>query len=529
MDLQSQEQVHERAEKPVDAQSKTSGSQSDVPNASEKKAATGDLPEWKAFLIWLAISFGVLCTFLDEGIIATAIPRITDDFGSLKDVGWYGSAYQMTLCAFQLVFGRMYNQFNIKIVFLASLGIFEVGSLICAVSPSSAVFIVGRAIAGLGASGLQGGSLVLISAALPAKKLPLYLGAIGMVYGVAAVVGPVAGGLITNSYLTWRWCFYINLPIAAPPAVATLFLIKSPPPTQEQRRPWLQKIRGLDYLGMVLLLPGITSFLLALQFGGTLFSWSDARTIACFVVAGVLIIAFVVEQWWMGEKALVPPRLVKMRVVIFGAFFGYCIDSAFFTLVYYVPLWFQAIQGVTPEQSGVRYLALCLAFILTIFMSGWGVTKTGYYHPFMLAGTVLIAVGAGLLSTLRVQSGAGQWISFQVIAGLGIGASTQQAAVAVQSTLTEGDVAIGVAVVLFFQCFGPTTAITIAQAVFASDLASGISTKIPGMDPRKVQSAGATQLTSLVSPEKLSLLLEVYNHAVTRTFLVAAAMAALSI
>ncbi|KAF4900349.1 Efflux pump aflT [Colletotrichum fructicola] len=529
MPSHGQEQVDERTEKPADAQSKTSGSQSDVPNSSEKTTETVDLPGWKAFLIWLAIAFGVLCTFLDEGIIATAIPRITDDFGSLKDVGWYGSAYQMTLCAFQLVFGRMYNQFNIKIVFLASLCIFEVGSLICAVSPSSAVFIVGRAIAGLGASGLQGGSLVLISATLPAKKLPLYLGAIGMVYGVAAVVGPVAGGLITNSYLTWRWCFYINLPIAAPPAVATLFLIKSPPPTQEQRRPWLQKIRGLDYLGMVLLLPGITSFLLALQFAGTLFSWSDARTIACFVVAGVLIIAFVAEQWWMGEKALVPPRLIKMRVVIFGAFFGFCIDSAFFTLVYYVPLWFQAIQGVTPEQSGVRYLALCLAFILIIFMSGWGVTKTGYYQPFMLAGTVLIAVGAGLLSTLRVQSGAGQWISFQVIAGLGIGASTQQAAVAVQSTLTEGDVAIGVAVVLFFQCFGPTTAITIAQAVFSSDLASGISTKIPGVDPQKVQSAGATQLTSLVSPERLSLFLEVYNHAVTRTFLVAAAMAALSI
>ncbi|KAI8280308.1 Efflux pump roqT [Colletotrichum sp. SAR11_57] len=210
-----QEQVGERTEKPADAQSKISGSQSDVPNSSEKTTETGDLPGWKAFLIWLAIAFGVLCTFLDEGIIATAIPRITDDFGSLKDVGWYGSAYQMTLCAFQLVFGRVYNQFNIKIVFLASLGIFEVGSLICAVSPSSAVFIVGRAIAGLGASGLQGGSLVLISAALPAKKLPLYLGAIGMVYGVAAVVGPVAGGLITNSYLTWRWTFLVAAAMAA--------------------------------------------------------------------------------------------------------------------------------------------------------------------------------------------------------------------------------------------------------------------------------------------------------------------------
>ncbi|KAF9876380.1 major facilitator superfamily transporter [Colletotrichum karsti] len=463
--------IEPQLEKVSDFHLSSSSSQSDAPRAPAiSYEAKENLPGWKVFVIWLAVSFGVLCTFLDEGIIATAIPRITDQFGSLKDVGWYGSAYQMTLCAFQLIYGRLYNQFNIKTVFLASLLIFEVGSLVCAVSPSSSVFIVGRAIAGLGASGLQSGSLVLISAALPAKKLPLYLGAIGMVYGVAAVLGPVVGGIITNSHLTWRW-----------------------------------------------------------RFGGTLYSWNDGRTISCFVVAAVLIVAFVVEQWWMGEKALVPPRLAKMRVVIFGSFFGFCLDSAFFTLVYYVPLWFQAIQSVSPEQSGVRYLALCLAFIFTIFLSGWGVTKTGYYQPFMLAGTVLISAGSGLLSTLRVGSTAGHWISYQVIAGLGIGASTQQAAVAVQSTLTEGDVAIGVAVVLFFQCLGPTTAITISQAVFASDLASGISTKLPDVDMQQIKDAGATQLTGLVSEQQAGILLDVYNHAVTRTFIVAAAMAAASV
>ncbi|KAK1962684.1 major facilitator superfamily transporter [Colletotrichum sublineola] len=492
-------------------------------------ATADDLPGWKVFAIWSAVALGVLCTFLDEGIIATAIPRITDDFGSLADVGWYGSAYQMTLCAFQLVFGRLYNQFDIKIIFLVSLAVFETGSLVCATSPSSAAFIAGRAVAGLGASGLQSGCLVLISAALPAKKLPTYVGAIGMVYGVAAALGPVVGGVITNSYLTWRWCFYINLPIAAPPAFATLFLIRSPPPTEEQRRPWLQKIRGLDYLGMALLLPGITSLLLALQLGGALFTWGDKRTVACFVVAGVLVAGFVVEQWWMGEGALVPPRLAKMRVVMFGAFFGFCLDSAFFTLVYYVPLWFQAIQGATPEQSGVRYLALCLAFIFTIFLSGWGVTKTGYYQPFMLAGTVLLSVGSGLLSTLRVTSGADRWIPFQVIAGLGIGVSTQQAAVAVQSSLEEADVAIGVAVVLFFQCLGPTTAITIAQAVFASSLASGIAAGMPGVDPKVIRESGATQLKDLVPSEQFGVLLQIYNHAITRTYLVAAALAAASI
>ncbi|KAK2028471.1 major facilitator superfamily transporter [Colletotrichum zoysiae] len=525
----------------------------DASQSTTRPTATADdLPGWKVFVIWLAVALGVLCTFLDEGIIATAIPRITDDFGSLADVGWYGSAYQMTLCAFQLVFGRLYSQFDIKIVFLASLAVFEIGSLVCAASPSSAAFIAGRAVAGLGASGLQSGCLVLISAALPAKKLPTYVGAIGMVYGVAAVLGPVVGGLITNSYLTWRWCFYINLPIAAPPALATLFLIRSPPPTEEQRRPWPQKIRGLDYLGMALLLPGITSLLLALQLGGALFAWHDKRTVACFVVAGVLVAGFVAEQWRMGEDALVPPRLAKMRVVMFGALFGFCLDGAFFTLVYYVrvfithaalssssssclrpltqvPLWFQAIQGATPEQSGVRYLALCLAFIFTIFLSGWGVTKTGYYQPFMLAGTVLLSVGSGLLSTLQATSGADRWIPFQVVAGLGIGVSTQQAAVAVQSSLGEADVAIGVAVVLFFQCLGPTTAITVAQAVFASSLTSGIAAGMPGVDPNVIRGSGATQLKDLVPPEQFDALLHIYNHAITRTYLVAAALAAASI
>ncbi|KAH8886123.1 major facilitator superfamily transporter [Thozetella sp. PMI_491] len=507
---------------------KPSKPSSDTPSV-EPVSNLDDLPGWKVFVIWLAIAFGVLCTFLDEGIIATAIPRITDEFGSLAAIGWYGSAYQMTLCAFQLVFGRLYNQFNIKAVFLTSLLIFELGSLACAVSPSSNAFIAGRAIAGLGASGLQSGCLVLMSAALPPKKLPTYLGAIGMVYGVAAVLGPVAGGLITNSYLTWRWCFYINLPIAAPPAVATIFLVPAPPQTEEQRQPWLQKVRGLDYLGMLLLLPSITSFLLALQFGGAVYTWSDGRTIACFVVAGILAIAFAARQYWMGEKALVPPRLAKMRVVIFSAIFAFCLDSSFFTLVYYVPLWFQAIQGATPEESGLRYLALCLAFIFTIFLSGWAVTKLGYYQPFMLAGTILVSVGAGLLSTLRPSSGANLWIPFQVIAGLGIGASTQQPAVAVQSTLPENDVAIGIAIVLFLQCFGPTATITIAQAVFASSLNADIRASLPGVDPREVQNSGATALRGLVSPEQFDMLLEIYNSAVTKTFIVAAAMAAASL
>ncbi|KAI0127292.1 major facilitator superfamily transporter [Xylariales sp. AK1849] len=495
------------------------GKPTEVPPDAPKSEAGGRMSGMKNLIIWLAIALAVLCTFVDEGIIATAIPRITDQFHSLPDVGWYGSAYQMTLCAFQPVFGRLYNQFN-KTIFLASLAIFEIGSFICGLSPTSVVFIVGRAIAGCGGAGLQSGSLVLISATLPADKLPLYVSGIGVVYGIAAVVGPVVGGMMTNSYLTWRWCFYINLPVAILPAAAIIVMVKLPSQAAGVIRPWTPRIRELDYLGMLLLLPCITSFILALELGGALYTWNDGRTIACFAVAGVLLFAFMAEQWWMGEKALVPLRIMKMRIVIFGAIYAFCIDAALFTLVYYIPLWFQAVQGASPEESGIRYLATCVAFIVTIFLGGWAVTELGYVQPFMLAGTLLLAVGSGLMSTLKASSGADRWIPYQVIAGLGIGFATQMPVIAMQSFLPKADEAIGVAIVMFCQCFGPTTFISISNSVFASFLTAGIMEKLPGIDPALIRETGTGDSATL---------LDIYNDAVTRTFLVAAVMAAISL
>ena len=191
-----------------------------------------------------------------------------------------------------------------------------------------------------------------------------------------------------------------------------------------------------------------------------------------------------------------------------------------------LPLWFQAIQGVSPETSGIRYLAMVIALVVTVFLGGFGVTKLGYYQPFMLAGTVLLSVGSGLLSTLTPSSGTAQWLPYQVLAGLGIGISTQQPAIAVQSTLPPADVNIAIAVVLFAQCFGPTVFITVAQAVFASRLSAGLARSFPDLDFATVRDSGALQLRALVAPEKLGVLLGIYNDALTRTYVVAAAMAA---
>lgn len=229
--LESGRELYTRETKAITEAGESSGNAPSQDSREQRAEAVDNMSRARVFAIWLSIVCGVMCTFLDEGIIATAIPQITDEFHSLSDVGvsfrprcrtpyasngafritnclgtkWYGSAYLLTLCAFQLVFGRLYSQFSIKIVYLASLVTFELGSLLCALSPSSTAFIVGRAIAGCGGSGLMSGTIALFAAALPAKRLPFYIGAVGVVYGLASVLGPVVGGLITNSYLTWRW------------------------------------------------------------------------------------------------------------------------------------------------------------------------------------------------------------------------------------------------------------------------------------------------------------------------------------
>lgn len=344
----------------------------------------------------------------------------------------------------------------------------------------------------------------------------------------------------------------MNLLLAAPTLVAALFVVKVPeqPKTQNPtpNRSFREKLMSLDPLGLVLLLPWVTSFILALQFGSTQYSWSNYRTIVCFVVAGVVFIAFWVEQWWVGEKALVPPRLLKMRVVAFGAIYALAIDSTFYTLVYYVssldnsfiaqsltslfvqvPLWFQAIKGATPVSSGVRYFAFAIPLVLAVFGGGFGVTKLGYYQPFMLASTILSSVGAGLLTTLSVHSRADRWIPYLVIAGLGVGLGEQQPAIAVQSTLDPTDVPIGVAFILFIQSFGPTVFITVAQAVFSEVLVSKLTAQLPGLNAEAIKNAGATELQHMVSAQDRPVVLQIYNLALTRTFIVSTAMAAATV
>ena len=203
----------------------------------------------KLAIITTALCFSVFLIALDNTIIATAIPKITDHFNQLNDVGWYGSAYLLTTCAFQLMFGKFYTFFSIKWVYLTAIAIFEIGSAVCGAAPSSTALILGRAVAGLGTAGIFSGALIIIAHTVPLQKRPMYTGMIGAMYGVASVAGPLLGGVFTD-HVTWRWCFYINLPIGAVTFLGILIFFSNPQTQKASTLSRKEKFVGFDPYGV---------------------------------------------------------------------------------------------------------------------------------------------------------------------------------------------------------------------------------------------------------------------------------------
>jgi MFS family permease len=275
----------------------------------------------------------------DRTIIATAIPRITDEFNSLDDVGWYGSAYMLTSCAFQLFFGKVFTFYSTKWVFLLAIGLFEVGSALCGAAPNSVSLIVGRAIQGMGSAGIFSGIIVIMVASVPLHKRPGYQGGFGAVFGIASVIGPLLGGAFTTK-ATWRWCFYINLPIGAI-TIAVIALILQVDPPQASGKRLQEQFNQLDPLGNLFFLPGVICLLLALQWGGSAYSWNSGRIIVLLILSGILLLAFMAVQIWKQDRATVPPRIIKQRSVASGFFYAILAGSAMTIFVYFIPIWFQ--------------------------------------------------------------------------------------------------------------------------------------------------------------------------------------------
>ncbi|KAJ5275507.1 MFS toxin efflux pump [Penicillium chrysogenum] len=460
-------------------------------------------PTWRLVIITISLFLAFFCTALDNTIIATAIPRITSQFHSLGDVGWYGSAYLLTTCSMTLIFGKMYTFYSCKWVYLISLGIFEIGSLVCGVTPTSVGLILGRAIAGLGSAGIESGSILVVAQTVPVARRPVYMGLFGTTFGIANVVGPLMGGALTD-YLSWRWCFYINLPIGAVTGVFILCFFKTPQPVR-QRAGIMEQLSQSDLVGMLFFLPGIICLLLALQ-------WGEGN-----IPGG------------KPEKATIPPRLIANRNMWGAALFTFCVNASFMVFVFYIPIWLQGIKNVTATQSGIMTLPMILGMITMSLLSGILVTLTGYYTPFMLVSPVLSSVGAGLLSTLQVGSGHSQWIGYQALYGMGIGIGIQQSVISIQTVLSPDDMPSATAILMFMQTLGGTIFISIAQTIFHTSLLRNLRTEAPAVDAVAIARAGANSFRDQVDGDLIPAVLRAYNSAIVYAFYVAVAVGVLAI
>ncbi|KAK6075566.1 HC-toxin efflux carrier TOXA 15 [Seiridium cupressi] len=461
----------------------------------------------------------------DRLIVTTAIPKISDDFHSVTNVGWYGSAYLLANCAFQLFFGKLFVVYSIKYVFLVSILLFEVGSALCGAAPNSIAFIVGRAIAGVGSAGIFSASITVMVYSVPLHRRPLYQGLFGVVFGVANVISPLLGGAFADSAATWRWCFYINLPLGAFSVVCIVFLLHIPDrPTQLV--PTREKLAQLDSLGLITLLGGVISLLLALEWGGTTYAWNNGRIIALLVTGIALLMAFVAVQIIWPDTATVPPRVFAQRSIMTASLAMFTAGACMMTTYYYLPIWFQAIEGVSAVQSGIRLLPTVIGQALGSIAGGYAIKKIGYYTPVMLFSIALMCIGTGLLTTLQVDTSEGKWIGYQIPYGIGLGTTLQAPLLAGQTVLPLPDVPIGTSLMFFTQLFGGAIFVSVGQNLFNNYFIKGLA-GVPGVDLSTILQQGATAITDIAEPTK-GLVVIAYNEALRKIFITGLVMACLT-
>ncbi|KAK4166379.1 putative HC-toxin efflux carrier [Cladorrhinum sp. PSN259] len=511
-------------------------SDTDTRTHDSSSDADADIVYPHGLKLWLIISSLCLCVFLvalDQTIIAPALGAITGEFASVKDIGWYGASYLLTTTALQPTYGSLYRMFSVKWVYLTAVFIFEIGSLVCAVAPSSSAFIVGRAVAGVGTAGLFSGCVVILSYTLPLRKRPAAFGLIGAMWGISAVAGPLLGGVFTDK-VTWRWCFYINLPIGGAAMVAVLFFLKidEKKRTEDEGLSIWARIMKLDLLGTAMLVPAIVCLLLALQWGGTEYAWNSATIIGLFVGFVLMTAIFVGIQIWKGDKGTLPPRLFKNRDVVCALLFAFFFGAGFFPLVYYLALYFQAIQGDTAVQAGIKLLPMLIAVVITSVSTGGLITVVGYYNPFILPCMVLFAVGVGMITTFDLDTPFSQWFGYQVLAGLGIGVGFQTGVLVVQNTMPLEWIPVATACIQFFQSIGGAIFIAVAQAVFQNGLIDGVEKNTP-LPPDLFINIGASQVRQVLedpksptyAPQFVEPVLAAYLQGLRNTYYISAACA----
>ncbi|KAI2791894.1 MFS-type transporter calB [Penicillium oxalicum] len=466
-------------------------------------------PEWvegiTLVMVISGITLVVFLMLLDMSFVSTAIPKITTQFDSLGDVAWYGSAYTISSAAFQPLTGKFYNYLSSKWTFLSFFGIFEVGSLVCGVANSSKMLIIGRAVAGVGSSGMMNGALNILAGAVPIKRRPTMIGIIMGVGQLGLVGGPLVGGAFTT-YSTWRWCFYMNLPVGALPKQPAREVLRS------------VVLRRFDFIGFVLFAPASIMLLLALQYGGNEYSWDSATVIGLICGSVATFVVFGLWERHMGIEAMIPGHLVRDKIVFFSSLLSMMIFGFTMILSYYLPIYFQSVRDKSALVSGVDLLPNILCQLVMAVVSGVLTSKLGYYLPWGVFGAILNALGNGLLSTLSPTTSVPSWAGYESLVGFGRGAISQVPMIAIQNAVKGDDVSTAMAMMTCAQTFGGAIFLAVGQVIFAQTLRQKIPEYAPSANVDEIIAAGATGFRENVSAQNLPGVLAAYAKSVDSVF-----------
>ncbi|WP_454199361.1 DHA2 family efflux MFS transporter permease subunit [Nocardia sp. Marseille-Q1738] len=461
----------------------------------------------KTNIVFGTIVLGMLMAALDQTIVSTALPTIVADLGGAGHMAWVVTSYLLAEAVATALAGKLGDLFGRKLVFQISGLIFIVGSMVAGLAGGMLVLVVARGIQGFGAGGLMVTSMALIADIIPLRQRGKYQGALGAVFGVTTVIGPTLGGLFTD-HASWRWCFYVNVPVAV---LMIALAARTIPRVRAAAKPII------DYAGIGLVALGVSCLILGLEWGGEQYAWGSSMIVGLFVAAAILLGAFVAVELRAREPML-PMGLFRSRVFTVCSVLSFIVGFAMLGSITYLPAYLQYVDGVSATMSGVRTLPLVAGLLATSILSGQVVGKTGRYRYFPIAGTLVMAIGLYLMSTMDRTTGVWLESLYMLVLGLGIGLAMQVLTIVVQNTVPYAQLGTATSGVTFFRTLGSAFGTAIFGTLYSNEIGPNLTDALTRVRVVPPEVAVDPQALRALPAEQSAPIIDAYTTAIDHVF-----------